>query len=220
MPRLSRTKQATTKAKFASRASPKRRHATPRPPSGHAGSNNAVVWVFGYGSLMWNPGFHYRRLEYGLVRGWHRAFCVYSQVWRGTPDRPGLVLGLDRGGACKGVAFAVPVKEEAKVLAYLDERERVTNVYLRRKLVVTLASGRAVEAWGYVVDRRHHQYARKLATAKAARIIAASEGKGGTNPEYLENTILHLDQMGIPEGPLHSLRDRVRALCAPKARRA
>jgi cation transport protein ChaC len=172
--------------------------------------------VFGYGSLMWNPGFRFRHFECGLVRGWHRAFCVYSHVWRGTPERPGLVLGLDRGGACKGIAFAVPLKAADKVLAYLDERERVTNVYLRRRLPVTLASGKVVEAWGYVVDRRHHQYAHKLPTAKAARIIAAGEGKGGTNPEYLENTISHLDQMGIPEGPLHDLRDRVRALLKPR----
>ena len=219
MPRLSRTPKATTKAKFASGESPKRRRVTSRAPSGHGASargREALVWVFGYGSLMWNPGFRHRRFEYGLVRGWHRAFCVYSHVWRGTPERPGLVLGLDRGGACKGIAFAVPLKDEAKVLAYLDERERVTNVYLRRRLQVTLGSGEAVAAWGYVVDRRHHQYACKLPTAKAARLIAASEGKGGTNPEYLENTVLHLDQMGISEGPLHDLRDRVRVLLAPK----
>ncbi|HTI86258.1 MAG TPA: gamma-glutamylcyclotransferase [Alphaproteobacteria bacterium] len=220
MVRLSRTRKATTKAKFASHASPKRRRVTTRATSGHSRTSpqarETLVWIFGYGSLMWNPGFRYRRLEYGLVRGWHRAFCVYSQVWRGTPDRPGLVLGLDRGGACKGVAFAVPLTDEAKVLAYLDERERVTNVYLRRRLPVTLASGKIVDAWGYIVDRDHSQYACKLTTAKAARIIATSEGKGGTNPEYLENTILHLDQMGIPEGPLHDLRDRVRALLEPK----
>ncbi|MGE5537492.1 MAG: gamma-glutamylcyclotransferase [Gemmatimonas sp.] len=170
------------------------------------------MWVFGYGSLMWNPGFIHRHMEYGLVRGWHRAFCVYSHVWRGTPERPGLVLGLDRGGACKGIAFAVDESDEAKVLAYLDERERVTNVYLRRRLTVKLTSGDTVPAWGYVVDRRHHQYARKLPMPRAAGIIAASEGKGGTNPEYLENTVRHLDEMGIPEGPLHALRDRVRRL--------
>ncbi|HTI86652.1 MAG TPA: gamma-glutamylcyclotransferase [Alphaproteobacteria bacterium] len=222
MARLSRTHKATTKAKFASRASPKRHRVTTRATSGHkrasAPLREPLIWIFGYGSLMWNPGFRYGRLEYGLVRGWHRAFCVYSHVWRGTPECPGLVLGLDRGGACKGVAFAVPIADEDKVLAYLDERERVTNVYLRRRLPVTLASGKVVDAWGYVVDRRHHQYACKLPTAQAARIIAISEGKGGTNPEYLENTILHLDQMGIPEGPLHDLRDCVRALIVPKPR--
>lgn len=170
------------------------------------------VWVFGYGSLMWNPGFPHLAREPALVHGWHRAFCVYSHVWRGTPERPGLVLGLDRGGSCRGVAFAVDPRKEARVLAYLDERERVTNVYWRRRLTVTLASGRRVTAWGYVAERDHHQYSGKLAMTRAARLIAVGEGKGGTNVEYLENTIKHLDEMGIPEGPLHRLRDRVRKL--------
>src|SRR4051794_8356461 len=110
---FSPTTSATTKAKYGPRASPMGRRATTRAPSGHARAEKAPkdekkeIWFFGYGSLMWNPGFKFRRRECGLVRGWHRAFCVYSHVWRGTPERPGLVLGLDRGGACKGVAFAV-----------------------------------------------------------------------------------------------------------------
>ena len=115
---------------------------------------------------------------------------------------------------CRGVAFTVDPRKEARVLAYLDERERVTNVYWRRRLTVTLASGRRVTAWGYVAERDHHQYSGKLAMTRAARLIAVGEGKGGTNVEYLENTIKHLDEMGIPEGPLHRLRDRVRKLTA------
>lgn len=173
------------------------------------------VWIFGYGSLMWNPGFPFLRREPALAHGWHRAFCVYSHVWRGTPEKPGLVLGLDRGGSCRGIAFAIDPGTEDDVLAYLDERERVTNVYWRRRLAVTLGSGRRTSAWGYIADRGHHQYSGKLAPVKAARLIAAGEGKGGTNPDYLENTLKHLDELGIPEGPLHDLRHRVRRLIAP-----
>ena len=172
------------------------------------------VWFFGYGSLMWNPGFPFRSREPALVLGWHRAFCVYSHVWRGTPEQPGLVLGLDRGGSCRGIAFAVEPDQEANVLAYLVERERVTNVYWRRQLTAVLSSGKKVRAWGYVADRAHHQYSGKLPLTKAARLIVAGVGKGGPNPEYLENTIKHLDEMGIPEGPLHALRDRVRKMIA------
>jgi len=176
---------------------------------------SSPVWVFGYGSLMWNPGFPFRVREAALTRGWHRAFCVYSHVWRGTPERPGLVLGLDRGGSCRGIAFAIDPKDEADVLAYLDERERVTNVYVRKRLAVDLATGGTVRAWSYVADRAHPQYAGKLAPEHAATLIAHGVGRGGPNPEYLENTIQHLDQLGIPEGPLHRLRDRVRRLALP-----
>jgi cation transport protein ChaC len=171
-----------------------------------------AIWVFGYGSLMWNPGFVFRARKAGLVHGWHRAFCVYSHVWRGTPERPGLVLGLDRGGSCRGIAFAIGAEDEAAVLAYLDERERVTNVYARKRLTVDLGSGKTVPAWSYVAVRDHAQYAGKLSLEHAATLIVHGVGKGGSNPEYLENTIAHLDQLGIPEGPLHALRDKVRGL--------
>jgi cation transport protein ChaC len=161
---------------------------------------------------MWNPGFPFRVRESGLVRGWHRAFCVYSHVWRGTPERPGLVLGLDRGGSCRGIAFAIDRNDQTDVLAYLDARERVTNVYVRKSVTVELESGRTVAAWSYVADRVHPQYAGKLALEHAATLIAHGVGQGGPNPEYLENTVRHLDQLGISEGPLHALRERVRRL--------
>jgi cation transport protein ChaC len=189
---------------------PLRRPLRPHPPSAH------TIWVFGYGSLMWNPGFNFFTREPALVRGWHRAFCVYSKVWRGTPERPGLVLGLDRGGSCRGIAFAIDPKDEANVLAYLDERERVTNVYARKRLTVALASGETVGAWSYVADRGHPQYAGKLALEHAAALIAHGVGRGGPNPEYLENTIQHLDQLGISEGPLHALRNKVRTLASAR----
>lgn len=166
---------------------------------------NGDIWVFGYGSLMWNPGFDFVAREPALLRGRHRALCVWSWVWRGTTERPGLVLGLDRGGACRGVAFRVAAGEVPAVLDYLDARERVTEVYLRRTVPLTLAGGRQVMAETYVVDRSHAQYAGRVSAEVAARIIRAGHGRGGSNVEYLENTLCHLDELGLAEGPLHEL---------------
>lgn len=168
------------------------------------------LWVFGYGSLMWDPGFPHLARAPALLRGWHRAMCVYSHVWRGTPERPGLVLGLDRGGACRGVAFRVAAADRDAVLDYLDARERVTNVYLRHTVTVELMNGLRVAAAAYIADRTHEQYAGRLPLEKAARLIAQGRGRGGANPAYLENTIRHLDELGLREGALHALLARVR----------
>jgi len=171
---------------------------------------NEDIWIFGYGSLMWNPGFSFVARTPALVRGLHRALCVWSQVWRGTVDRPGLVLGLDRGGACRGLAFRVARAEAEAALDYLDARERVTNVYHRRTVGLTLADGAKVRAETYVVDRAHPQYAGRVPPDEAARVIRASHGRGGSNIEYLENTLRHLDDFGLDDGPLHDLAKRVR----------
>lgn len=168
------------------------------------------LWIFGYGSLMWKPGFDYRERAEGLLVGRHRALCVWSQVWRGTLERPGLVLGLDRGGACRGIAFRIARAAAADVLAYLDARERVTEVYHRRTVGLALGDGRRVTAETYVVDRTHRQYAGRVAPEEAARIIRVSHGEGGSNVDYLENTIRHLDEFGLAEGPLHALHRLVR----------
>ncbi|MDQ0321632.1 cation transport protein ChaC [Pararhizobium capsulatum DSM 1112] len=154
-------------------------------------------WVFGYGSLMWNPGFLFESKIAARTFGYRRSLCVRSFVHRGTPDRPGLVLGLDRGGSCRGVAFEVHSGQRDAVLSYLRERELVTHVYLERTLPVTLADGRRVQALAYVVDRNHHQYAGGLATGDAADIIAGAQGKSGLNREYVVNTLAHLNEMAI-----------------------
>ncbi len=169
------------------------------------------IWVFAYGSLMWDPGFAYLKAAPALLRGYHRAFCVYSHVYRGTSKRPGLVLGLDRGGACKGMAFRVAAGKAAAVLAYLDKREKVTDVYDRRIVPVATSAGR-VMAHAYVVDRGHDQYAGKLTPERAAALIAQGVGRSGANPEYLENTVRHLDALGITDGPLHRLLALVRRM--------
>ncbi len=176
---------------------------------GAATMANGDIWVFGYGSLMWRPGFTYRDAHPALLRGYHRAFCVYSVRYRGTPERPGLVVGLDRGGSCRGRAYRVPAADVGRVCAYLDSRELVTGVYRRRLVPVTLPGGR-VEAYAYIVDRGHRQYAPKLPLGKAAEVIVAGRGAEGDNRTYLENTVAFLDEVGIRDGPLHELLHLVR----------
>lgn len=168
------------------------------------------IWVFGYGSLIWDPGFPWRERAPALLRGYHRAMCVYSHVWRGAPARPGLVLGLDRGGSCRGVAFRVAGDAAAEVLEALDARERVTEVYLRRRVGARLADGRRVAAEAYVADRAHPQYAGKLPLEAAARLIRQGRGRGGGNVDYLAATVEHLEALGIPDAPLARLLGAVR----------
>ena len=122
-------------------------------------------WVFGYGSLMWRPGFAHVETRRARLMGFRRSLCIRSFVHRGTEQRPGLVLGLDRGGSCVGLAFRVPGDLRDAVLAYLRERELVTSVYLERSLAIQLDQGEKVEAVCYIADRNHRQYAGKLDAA-------------------------------------------------------
>ncbi|MGN7294838.1 gamma-glutamylcyclotransferase [Rhizobium sp. SAFR-030] len=169
-------------------------------------------WVFGYGSLMWNPGFAFDQRMQARAFGYRRSLCVRSFVHRGTPERPGLVLGLDRGGSCRGVAFRVRPEDRDDVLGYLRERELVTHVYRERHLPVALSDGRQVSALGYVVDRAHAQYAGALDSEDAARIVHASAGKSGPNDAYVLNTLEHLDQMGLRDAWLESVAEHLRVL--------
>jgi cation transport protein ChaC len=155
------------------------------------------LWVFGYGSLMWNPGFSFLERHVAIVRGYHRALCVYSYVHRGTAERPGLVLGLDRGGSCKGVAFRVSADRAEATIAYLRGREQVTLVYRETVLSARLDDGRVVSALAYVVDRRHPQYAGSLERPELKRLVAQGCGLSGANPDYICNTHLHLKELGI-----------------------
>jgi cation transport protein ChaC len=154
-------------------------------------------WVFGYGSLMWRPGFAHVETQRARLHGFHRSLCVYSWVHRGSEARPGLVLGLDRGGSCVGLAFRVPGELRDEVLAYLRERELVTNVYVERLLSVRLESGESVPAICYLVDRAHPQYAGRLTVEAAAKIVDGGVGQSGRNEEYLFNTVDHLKALGI-----------------------
>ncbi|MEF0942150.1 gamma-glutamylcyclotransferase [Rhizobium sp. BR 362] len=154
-------------------------------------------WVFGYGSLMWNPGFSYVEKAEALIFGYRRSLCVHSWVHRGTQANPGLVLGLDHGGSCRGMAFSIAAAEWEEVLNYLRERELVTNVYLERMLPIRLADGRKVTAVAYIVDRYHQQYAGTLDAIEAAHIVDSAVGQSGPNDAYVFNTLAHLREMGI-----------------------
>jgi glutathione-specific gamma-glutamylcyclotransferase len=163
------------------------------------------LWVFGYGSLMWRPGFPFLERRHAHLYGYHRALCVFSHVHRGTPEKPGLVLGLDRGGRCHGVAFRIAPEEAAETVRYLREREQVTAVYLERRLPVRLAGGGKVEALAYVVDRRHPQYAGRLPDQELLRFVRQGVGVSGANPDYVRSTHSHLLEMGVTDPVLAHL---------------
>jgi glutathione-specific gamma-glutamylcyclotransferase len=168
------------------------------------------LWVFGYGSLMWRPGFPHVERRHARLNGYHRSLCVYSHVHRGTPERPGLVLGLDRGGSCHGVAFRVPAAEAAATLHYLREREQVTAVYRERRLAVHLEGRRVVIAVTYVVDRHHPQYAGRLPDPDLLRHVRQGAGVSGLNPDYVRSTHEHLLQMGVTDPILKRLAEALK----------
>ena len=185
------------------------------------------LWVFGYGSLMWNTGFPFTEKHRAVVSGWRRGFCLYSVHYRGTGARPGMVLGLDRGGACEGMVFRVPAAGAPGVVAYLRKREQVTGVY--REAVINASvkgSGEVVRALVYLAERCHPNYAGRLPVATQARLIRAGRGVGGANLDYFLSTLLHLRELGIREPELERIRVSVGALalpdrsCADRSRRA
>ncbi len=172
---------------------------------------SAGIWVFAYGSLMWRPGFAFEEQLPARLLGYHRSLCVYSVVHRGTPEAPGLVLGLDRGGSCRGFAYRVAPEQAGEVLAYLDERELVTDVYRRKRLAILTASGR-LPAWCYVVRRDHPQYAGRLDEPTLLALIERGQGRSGHCRDYVISTVEHLESMGIVEGPLHQLVRRLQQM--------
>ena len=169
------------------------------------------LWVFGYGSLMWRPGFAYARRCKAILRGWRRSLCVYSHVYRGSPERPGLVLGLDRGGACAGEAFEVDAALRETTIRYLREREQATAVYLERIAPITLESGERVSALTYVADRLHRQYAGRLDREAMLTYVRAGKGESGDNAEYVLETYDHLRALGVRDRDLEWLSARLRA---------
>jgi cation transport protein ChaC len=168
-------------------------------------------WVFGYGSLMWRPGFDFVEKTQAFVHGYHRSLCVFSHVHRGTPERPGLVLGLDYGGSCHGVAFRVPAAARADTLAYLRERELVTSVYVERTVGLRFPGGGATRALTFIVDRAHEQYAGRLPVEEMARLVARGVGASGANPDYVRNTFEHLRQLDVHDAALAEIVRRLTA---------
>jgi glutathione-specific gamma-glutamylcyclotransferase len=171
------------------------------------------IWIFAYGSLMWNPGFAHDAVEPVLLRGWHRSFCIYSRRYRGTPERPGLVLGLDRGGACRGMAIRIPAAGAAGAVAYLWEREMAGGVYDLRRVRPQGASA-PPDAFAFTVRRSHSGYAGRLSIDETARLILQGIGGRGRCREYLANTVRQLECLGHLDGPLHALEERVKELAA------
>ena len=172
------------------------------------------LWVFGYGSLMWNPGFAWAERVLATLPGFQRTFCMRSIHHRGTQEAPGLVLALDPHpeATCRGLAFRIPEGEEGGTLQYLRERELISSAYVEETRAVTLSDGRQVRALTYVVDTGHVQYCGGLDLETQARIIATAVGGRGPNTEYLWNTVTHLVDLGIHDPELVWLSERVRAL--------
>ena len=171
------------------------------------GERERDLWVFGYGSLMWRPGFAYEDAQHARLTGYRRCFCIYSVHHRGTTERPGMVLGLDRGGACEGIAYRVAAADAAQTTRYLRAREQVNGVYRETHVPVELIKGphREVLALAYIVERAHPNYAGQLPLAVQARLIHGSQGRSGANLDYLISTLRHLAELGIRERELERL---------------
>lgn len=162
-------------------------------------------WVFGYGSLMWRPGFEFVEARPAWLDGWHRSFCLYSMHYRGTPQRPGLVLGLDAGGNCRGLAFRVAPDQVELTVEYLIERELIGYAYQPSTLPARLDDGTTIEAYTFVSDRAHRHYAGNLPIERAAAIIMDAQGQAGLNRDYLINTVRRLEADGFRDEDLHDL---------------
>jgi len=179
-------------------------------------------WVFGYGSLMWSPCFAYRDMVLARVHGYHRALCILSTRYRGTRRKPGLVMGLRRGGSCWGMAFRIPRGQVGRCLARLWSREMPRRVYAPRLVLVSLADGRQVRALAFVADPNHPAYVRELDLHGRARLVAQGIGQRGPCIDYIRNTLEHMHEVGVRDPHLErvleaalSLRSEAPSACAP-----
>jgi cation transport protein ChaC len=180
--------------------------------STNSDQTSADLWVFGYGSLMWRPGFDFLERRDARLVGAHRALCVYSFVHRGTPERPGLVLGLDRGGNCRGVAYRVAAAKRAETIDYLRAREQVTMVYREvwRDVLLGGEPERRARALVYVVDRGHSQYAGRLDIEQQLHFVRQGHGHSGANRDYVLATVGELEAQGFRDANLHRLAERLK----------
>jgi cation transport protein ChaC len=169
-------------------------------------------WVFGYGSLMWRPGFASVERRRALLHGRRRAFCIYSVHHRGTPERKGLVLGLASGGAVVGAAYRVAEADWPEVYAYLREREQPTETYVEARVAATLDDGRAIDALTFLSDRTHPQWAGVLNIDAQARLIAGASGLSGRNVDYLRDLVMHLREEDARDQGMERLLEKVEAL--------
>ena len=179
--------------------------------------DDAPVWVFGYGSLMWNPAFHFAEKRSGLIHGYHRSYCMWTAGGRGTPELPGLMLALDHGGSCRGMAFRIAPESVEEELEIVWSREMIGRAYRPCWVTVRTAGGPA-RALTFVIDRRYIRYAGKVPRDVQAAHLATAAGRMGSSMEYLENTVAHLDELGIGDGPMHDILQRARAYDGPPPR--
>jgi cation transport protein ChaC len=178
-------------------------------PTDHAGAD---LWVFAYGSLMWRPGFAYLERRHARLVGAYRALCVYSFVHRGTPEKPGLVLGLDRGGNCRGIAYRVAGDKHAETLAYLRAREQATLVYREATRTVWLDDDpqQSVQALCYMVNRGHRQYAGRLSIERQLHFVRQGYGRSGNNRDYVLEAVKEIEAQGYRDKELHLLAERLK----------
>jgi cation transport protein ChaC len=165
------------------------------------------LWVFGYGSLMWSPGFRHAEQRTGLVRGYHRALCILSNRYRGTPEKPGLVMGLCRGGSCWGMAFRVPAARVRRVLRALWQREMLNKVYVPTLVPVTVGPRRRIRALAFVADTSHRQFVRELDLHGRARLVAQGIGQRGRCVDYIRKTLEHMLELGVNDPHLARVLD-------------
>ena len=183
-----------------------------------AGEDGAADrWVFGYGSLMWRPGFSFVERRAAVIHGRRRAFCIYSVHHRGTASRPGLVLGLAPGGSARGAAYRVAEADWPATYDYLREREQPTETYFEAWATVRLAGGRAAPALVFLSDLKHPQWAGDLDLETQARLIAGATGLSGRNVDYLRDLVIHLREEGVANRTMERLLARVEALEADAA---
>ena len=180
------------------------------------GWHGMTMWVFGYGSLLWNPGFPVADRVVARLKGYQRSFCMRSIHHRGTEEEPGLVLALDASppASCEGIAMQVEAGAEQATLDYLRARELISSAYYEATVPLQLVDGRVVDAVAYIIDAEHDQYCGGLPLEEQAQIIAKAVGGRGPNTEYLFNTADHLNQIGLQDADLDWLAARVRSICA------
>jgi cation transport protein ChaC len=170
------------------------------------------LWVFAYGSLMWRPDFPFIQSIPARLYGYHRSLCIASLHYRGTPEVPGVVLGLDRGGCCVGRVFEVAADQRHAVAESLNTRELISRVYEARFLKVYGKEGQEIEAYGFIADRKHPQYLGQLPESDRVAMIAKAVGNSGSSRDYLANTLAHMDILGLSEGALHRILAAVERL--------